>query len=234
MLKELKVKSLRRKSSPAYDIPSPVGSPINTLSSWNYQTPSVGNYAVAYATDTGGNKLPEDKRIEKKPVDVVNNIMAEKPSMDLNHLDIQIKIVKRRLEIMKEIGGNTRDEEIALTFLKARQKYNKVGKLFGWAVTNQEKIEQLCKEYKVMCTEFARYSRNVPQEGLDQLEKFFEAWNQVSDKKPAIRLIVDQGGKEQKKDPILLAQSPFGNWWYILGAWDKEVEIVDDLVYHCK
>jgi len=62
-----------------------------------------------------------------------------------------------------------------------------------------------------------------------------------------VRLIIDESpdrdekgevksevSRERKKDPILLASSPFGKWFYILGAWDKEVEIVDDLVYHNK
>ena len=47
-------------------------------------------------------------------------------------------------------------------------------------------------------------------------------------------LIIDDGGKETRKDPILLAKSPFGNWFYVLGAWDKEVQYIDDLIYYNK
>lgn len=235
MLKEMKrwIKKLRGESHPAYDVPVPIGSPANAVSSWRYSNEFTRD--VAYAQNTSDGTSNKDNRIEKKPVDVVNRIIAEKPSMDLNDLDRQIRIVQRRRDIMEEVNGNIRDEDMALIFLKSRQKYRKVEKLFTWAVTTQDLIETLCKEYKVMCADFAGYSRNVPQEGLDQLELYFEAWHRVvPDKKPTLKLIVDQGGKEQKKDPILLAQSPFGNWWYILGAWDKEVEIVDDLVYQCK
>ena len=32
------------------------------------------------------------------------------------------------------------------------------------------------------------------------------------------------------RDPILLAKSPFGQYYYILCAWDKEVEYVSDLL----
>lgn len=212
----------------------PMSAP-DSISSWSFNNAFVGNVAyVSGSSIPGSTAEMKDARIEKKPVDVVNNIVGKKPEMVLNDLDKQIKIVKRRLRTMQEIGGNTRDEGLALTFLKARLKYKKLEHLFAWQITTQELIEKLCAEYKVMCVDFGGYSRNVPTEGLDQLEKFLSAWAKVCDGKPSIRLIVDVGGKEAKKDPILLAQSPFGAWWYILGAWDKEVEIVDDLVYHGK
>ena len=84
-------------------------------------------------------------------------------------------------------------------------------------------------------------------EAIDELEKFMKEYEKVSPgTKPVLKLIIDDipekapDGKvkgdsiERKKDPILLASSPFGRFFYILGAWDKEVEIVDDLIYHGK
>jgi hypothetical protein len=71
-------------------------------------------------------------------------------------------------------------------------------------------------------------------EGIEELEKYAKTYAKVRDDEPCVGLIIDDGGKEQKKDPILIAGSPFGNWFYILGAWDKEVEYIDDLVYHGK
>jgi hypothetical protein len=71
-------------------------------------------------------------------------------------------------------------------------------------------------------------------EAIDELEKFINSYNKVSNITPVLTLIIDEGGKEDKKDPILLAGSPFGKWYYLLGAWDKEVEFVDDLIYHGK
>lgn len=40
---------------------------------------------------------------------------------------------------------------------------------------------------------------------------------------------MDQGGKEQKKDPILLAKSPFGRWYYIL----EEMKGLPIGMFHC-
>lgn len=36
-------------------------------------------------------------------------------------------------------------------------------------------------------------------------------------------------GERRKRDPILLVQSPIGMYWQILGAWDEEMELVNDL-----
>jgi len=86
--------------------------------------------------------------------------------------------------------------------------------------------------------DFSSYSKNIPMEAIDELEKFLKEYTKVTDEKdkPILRLIIDDvpESKERKKDPILLASSPFGRYYYILGAWDKHVEIVDDLIYHGK
>ena len=33
----------------------------------------------------------------------------------------------------------------------------------------------------------------------------------------------------KRNDPILLVQSPFGIYWQILGAWDKELVLLEEL-----
>jgi acetolactate synthase small subunit len=175
-----------------------------------------------------------DEREIKKPVEIVGEIVSEKPVMVLENIEEQIKIVSRRLKVMKRVKGQTYDEEIALGFLNARRYYRKYEHLFRWSITTNEMIAALCKKYKVRMVDFGSYSKNVPNEALDELEKFAVAWDKVRKDTPVLKLIVDEGGKETKKDPILLMSSPFGRWWYIGGAWDKEVLIVDDLVYNGK
>lgn len=178
----------------------------------------------------------EDKRIVKKPVDIYEEIISKNPKINLNNLDGQIKLVKERIKVLKQHTRNInlKHEEIAIDYLKARKKYLKYKDLFKWAITNEDMINKLCKKYKVKMVSFNDYYRNIPKEGVDEIKKFGEAFYNVSNKDPVFKLIIDDGGRETKKDPILLAFSPFGNWHYILGAWDKEVEIVDDLIYNKK
>ena len=82
----------------------------------------------------------------------------------------------------------------------------------------------------------------MPNEALDELEAYLDLYELYREDKPVFKLIIDDApdpvhdgrSQERKKDPILLASSPFGKWWHILGAWDKEVEYVDAIIYHGK
>jgi len=178
-------------------------------------------------------KKDKDKRIEKRPVDIYEQIISEEPKINLNNLDGQIKLVEERIKVLKQHLRNINlgHEETAISFLKARKKYLKYKDEFKWEITNKDLIDKLCEKYKVKMVSIENFYRNIPKEGVDEIKKFGEALENVSNNDPLFKLIIDDKGKETKKDPILLAQSPFGNWFYILGAWDKEIAVVDKLIY---
>lgn len=191
---------------------------------------STGSVAVAsYKTEA-----KKDERIEVKPVEVVKEIVTETPSMMLDGLDKQIKIVKKRIRILMEQDIKPRDEEEALGYLKARTYYKKRHKAFPWSITTNAKVSELCSKYKLRKVGLNGYYKTVPTEALDELEKYLSACKKVRSGVPEISLIIDDGGKETRRDPIMLATAPFGRWFYILGAWDKEIEIVGDLIYNAK
>jgi len=174
-------------------------------------------------------------RIEKKPVEVVEEILQPIPQIDLSNIPEKKKIIKNRIRVLKEqLGMLCFDEKKALFYLESREKWNKVKTYFCWKTTTEEAIRKLCDTYKVKKVSFTSYYKNVPNEALDEIEKYLKAVQKVTDYKSELSLIIDDGGKEDRKDPILLAPSPFGNWYFVLGAWDKEVAIVDDLVYKGK
>jgi hypothetical protein len=246
------VKKLRKKSRNAYQtgwqdtMPNQVDSSALT-NSIVYSSPTVTSWN-AFSTQTGtgitvqGQSVPTpqppydssekygDKRIVKKPVEVVGEIVKEEPVLMLDGIDQQIKIVSKRIRILEEQNCGVNDEKEALGYLKARAKYKSAKKFFKWAITNQEMIDKLQKKYKVQLCSFASYVKCVPNEALDELEKYMNAYHKVRKEDPELKLITDYQGPEHRRDPILLARSPFGRWWYVLGAWDKEVEIVDDLI----
>ncbi len=207
-------------------------------SGWNLtedRSEPMSAYLVEETSGSSKRSNSEDKRIAKKPVEVFKEILSEEPKVNLNNLDQQIALVKRRMNfLIDELGMQASDEKEALKFLEARKELVKNKTLFGWAVTTFSKIEELCKKYKVRLVDFQSFYKCVPMEAIDELEKFIDAYRKVSKDEPILKLIIDEGGKETKKDPILLASSPFGKWFFVLGAWDKEVEIVDDLIYNGK
>lgn len=219
-----RIKRLLKKSKPAY------------RSGWIGSGQSFITISSQAELNVLTGKAKGKKRARKKPVEIFKEILSEVPKMDLTNLDEQIKIVKARKKVLKDYIGETslEDENLAIEFLKARKKYLKYKDEFGWAVTFEEKIDKLCKKYEVTLVNLSSYYKCVPMEGVKELEKFVKAYEKVSNNEPFFQLIIDEGGKEQKKDPILLASSPFGRWYYVLGAWDKEVIIVDALIYRGK
>lgn len=211
----------------------------------DYSTPQVSTTAwIVYNSNTTNNTLDQssgsmihedgDGRIVKKPVEVYKEIISDIPVMNLYDLDKQISVIQRRMDVLDEQGIKCSDELVALRFLKARKKYNKYKSKFTWAITTDAKIKELLAKYKLTTSNLQPNYKNIPMEAIDEIEKFADAFECVDEGKPEFQLIMDVGGKEQKKDPILLAGSPFGKYYYILGAWDKEVEYVDDLVYNGK
>lgn len=193
---------------------------------------TINSLATGQLFDIAEN-IPKDLREEKKPVEVVAEIVAPKPAIQMGAIKEQIKIVEARMKVLRKFQGQTYDEKYALMYLRARLGYKKYEKLFTWALTTDEMIQALIKKYKVQFVGFSGYSKSLPNEAMKELEKFSLAWEKVveEEREPQLMMITDYKGTEHKKDPILLAESPFGKWWYILGAWDKEVEIVDELVY---
>src|SRR5258708_4418634 len=128
-------------------------------------------------TQAGTKKM--DERIEKKPVEVFKELLAETPKMDLNDLEGQIKLVTKRHKMLEELGVNTSDEREALGFLGARKKGMKIKVDFRWAPTTFALIEELLKKYKLSMVSFESYARNVPMEAIDELEDFLAEYKKV-------------------------------------------------------
>lgn len=191
-------------------------------------------YIVESSNESPKSEKKVDERIEKKPVEVFKEIISEKPKIDLTNLDKKIEMIKKRIEVLESAGVSISDEKEAISFLEARKKYQKYKDEFKWEITTISSVENLCKKYKLRSVGINSFYKSLPMEAINELEKFINSYNKVSNINPVLTLIIDEGGKEDKKDPILLAGSPFGKWYYLLGAWDKEVEFVDDLIYHGK
>lgn len=182
-----------------------------------------------------------DKRIEKKPIEVYEEIISQEPKIDLNSLNKKIALVKQRKDIIEKMIKKqpATDEIEALGFLEARKKYTKYKDLFKWSITTFELIDKLLKKYKLKILDLSSTTGHkiIPMEGLLELKKFINAYQKVRNDEPILKIILDDSDNQQAKekrrraDPIILASSPFGKWFYILGAWDKEIEYIEDLIY---
>jgi hypothetical protein len=179
-----------------------------------------------------------DDRIDKKPIEVFEEIISETPSINLNNLNAQIKMIKQRKDVIQKVIGRPASDEIeALGFLEARKKYEKNKDLFKWSIATFSKVEDLCKKYKLATVDFQNTTAHklVPMEGILEIDKFVNAYEKVRDDHPVLKLIMEDKPEQKKRaDPIIIASSPFGRWFYVLGAWDKEIEIIEELIYNKK
>lgn len=199
---------------------------VSTTSSTNQSVKSTGNV---------------DERKIVQPKDVFEEIKKETPEISFENLDEKIKVVRERVEILKEHlkEEHLGDEHRTLFYLENRKKYlgTKDKNPLDWAMTTQEAIADLCKTYKLRVVPLKQYYTLVPHEGIREMKRYTEAYKAITGDVPIFELVIKDAPAETKKkdrDPILLANSPLGNFLFVLGAWDDEVAIVDEIIYGLK
>ena len=206
-----------------------------TISEWSAMP--YGSISESSPKSTGKDT---DKRKLVEPKEVFDEIKKETPEISFTNLDEKIKVVTERIEILKEhIGeGQLGDEHRTLFYLKNRQKYLKTQKKnpLDWAMTTQDAIDDLCKTYKLRVVPLKQYYTLVPKEGVAEMKRYTEAYKAITGDLPIFELVMKDIPEQKKKDrdPILVANSPLGNFLFIIGVWDDEVEIVDQIIYGLK
>jgi len=188
---------------------------------------------------------PKIERVAVKPIEVFNEIKKEDIEVDFKNLDEKIKVVEERLEVLAEhlSEEHLKDEYRALFYLKNRKKYIKTKCNFDWAMTNQDAMNDLCKRYKLKISALKQYYTLVPKEGIAEIKRYTKEYKKITNDLPIFQLIIkddntqsdeDKQQRKKNRDPILVANSPFGNFFFVLGAWDDEVEVVDEIIYYGK
>ena len=80
--------------------------------------------------------------------------------------------------------------------------------------------------------EVDQFVADMPKEATDAMKEYNDACKKLCGKKAVFYIIADKKDfkkTESRRDPILLAQSPFGHFWQIIGAWDKEMMFLEEL-----
>lgn len=73
---------------------------------------------------------------------------------------------------------------------------------------------------------------DFPSDAVKAMKEYETFCLDLCGKKPQFYVVADSKDFQQinkRRDPILLAQSPFGHFWQILGAWDEEMVFLGDL-----
>lgn len=205
--------------------------------------PSGPMTTTAYETGKEKPKKPEEEPKSKlTPKEVYNLEMlhdkAFKLNTDTKYVDKQLADFKDKLGLIKSEEFDMRRgvDEIAsiIVRLENRKKYVDNRKFFeNYPYTQTSKITELIKNHDYLkIGQVAQFIADMPAEAVSAMKEYNKATDKVCGKQAVFYIIADKKDfkkSDTRRDPILLAQSPFGHFWQILGAWDKEMMFVEEL-----
>ena len=154
------------------------------------------------------------------------------------YVDEQIEMFKEKLGMIKtqEFDMNRGTTEIGsiLSRLENRKKYSEFKDYFDeFPYTSTAKIKELVKEHDYLkLGEVSQFLADMPKEAVDVMKQYTSKTKELCSKKPVYYIIAkkkDFQKTEKRRDPILIVQSPFGHFWQILGAWDEEMLLIEEL-----
>ncbi len=197
---------------------------------------------ISFMGSTGEtNELPSDGPTEDserkmkrvKPIDVVDELETMPRPWDLDNLDDKIFVFEDKVELIKQ-EYTKREAQAMLERLKNRRVYTEKHTFFDqFPNTNEGKIHALVEKYGLVMKESDLFIPEFPADAILIMKEYTKACEALpSGKKPVFYVIAEADKFREayeKRDPILVVQSPFGFYYQILDAWDKEMEYLPKL-----
>lgn len=182
---------------------------------------------------------PAPKKIKIKPKAVFDELERSPTMWSLENIDTKIEIMKDKAELVNQTYTK-RELNDFISRLEHRKKLrekDKDRKTFlsyfqQFDTTTDEKVEALLDKYELVMKDADIFIPEFPDEAIKIMKTFNRKVERVTGKKPVYYVIAEDSKfekKYEKRDPILLAQSPFGFYYHILGAWDTEMIYLPEL-----
>lgn len=195
---------------------------------------------------TGATLIVEDKKKTTKreytPKEVFTmkmlNDKSFKMKVEPDYVDKQIASFKDKLALISseeyDMRRGVNEISSVLARMENRKKYPQFATFYeDFAYTTTERIEGLLKAHtNLQIGQVAQFLADMPVEAADTMKDYNSHTDLLCGKKAVFYIIADKKDfkkTEKRRDPILLAQSPFGHFWQILGAWDKEMLMLSEL-----
>ncbi len=229
---------------------------IESLTNWGSQSVAYSNNGVVVGVGPSADKpskkgktkkakivktpVPEVKKITPKGVFELKTLhdLTFKVNTDPKFIDDQLETFKEKLGMIKssEYDMNYGTTEIAsiISRFENRKKYADFKEFFEeFPYTTSAKVAELTKTHDhLKLGQVEQFLADMPKEAVDVMKRYTEQTKKLCDKKPVFYIIADKKDFQKvqtRRDPILLAQSPFGHFWQILGAWDEEMLLIEEL-----
>lgn len=206
------------------------------------------DYVIMPSDSTGGavavpvKKDKKENKVKLTPKGVFEMKLLNDKTFSLNtdseYVDSQIADFKDKLSLIKSEEYDMRRgvEEISSVLLRLenRKKYSEFKDYYEqFPYTTTTKINEVTKANDYLkCGQVAQFLADMPKEAVAVMKEYEANTKKLCEKKPVFYIIADKKDFNKtngRRDPILLAQSPFGHFWQILGAWDKEMLLLEKL-----
>lgn len=217
----------------------------------DFRPERFGNFSVGDDGDMESSKRPPEPRAEAEedgerikvpvtPKAVLGELGRKPTNWSLQGLEDKLAILKDKRELItqrfaaKEVDG-------LMDCLRARKKYDHRSKkakttyreFFGrFDATDHDKVTAFLKKHRLVMKDADIFIPEFPDVAVRQMKIYTATVEELTGKKPRYFVIATKDqfrDADGKRDPILLAQSPFGFYYYILGAWDKEMLNLNEL-----
>jgi len=161
-----------------------------------------------------------------------------KINVDKDYVLTQISVFKDKLNLIKasefDMSRGTNEIASILMRLENRKKYESVKTFFeDFAYTTTDRIEKVIKNHShLQLGKIEEFIADMPKEATDAMKAYNSKCEDICGKRAVFYIIADKKDfkkTQQRRDPILLAQSPFSHTWQILGAWDEEMMFLEEL-----
>ena len=168
-----------------------------------------------------------------KPIDVFHELERVPGPEMMKDIDAKIAVFKTKKSLIRD-NRYCKDEAIDMVLrLENRKKWDEFKSFYEqFDNTTSDKVQDLVTKYKLVLKSSDLFIAAFPDEAINIMGEYVEQTMKLCGKKPVFYVIAEEQMFEdefKKKDPILLVQSPFGAYWQILGAWDKEMILLDEL-----
>lgn len=201
----------------------------------SFKSNEAGTGFVSFSS--GGN-IPmdvsekKDGRLEFDKDAVLKEMNAPPMEIKLGQIAVKTHQLKQLIKGLKAKKLETAIYSKALQQLVNRKIYPQVkDHVEALPITNNKLIQELIKKYKLVFRPMGGITKEMPLEVVEALDKFCQPLEKagIVFGREDFYLIAPEDWWQKERDPILLVESPFGNYFYIICAWDKEVDILGEL-----
>jgi len=209
----------------------------------NYQSQYTGVAMNSFISVGGAERADSDqeenpvslntsKKIAVKPKDVLNELETIPTPWTLSNLDDKIEVLKYKADLITQ-NYSKREVQGLIERLENRKQWHKFKNFFQeFQNTTDEKIDALLDNYDLVMKTSDLFIPEFPDDAIAVMKKYTDNMEKLCKKKPVFYVIAEPDKFKkayEKRDPILLVQSPFGFYWQILGAWDEEMVLLSEL-----